>query len=186
MSRIGKQKIEIPEGVKVNIETEKVRVEGPRGVLETPVPKQIRVQMDGAELTAHRDTEGREVRSLHGLTRALLSNAVIGVSQGFQKELDVVGIGFRAEVKGKSLSLVLGFSHEVNFQIPERIEIKVTKVQKQLTNYIGTITVSGNDKQQVGQVAADIRAFRKPDAYKGKGIRYSDEIVRTKVGKKGV
>ena len=157
-----------------------------RGSLQTPVPGLIRVEMDSSDIVTHRDSDEKEIRALHGLTRSLLANAVIGVTEGFSKELDIVGIGYRAAVKGKVLSLSLGFSHSIEFPVPEGIEITVQKDKKPISNYIASVLVSGNDKQRVGQVAADIRTFRPPDAYKGKGIRYADELVRVKVGKKTV
>jgi len=186
MSRVGRKTIEIPSEVKVTIEKDQVSVQGPRGSLTTPVPPQIRVELTDGELLAHRESDEKPVKALHGLTRSLLANAVRGVTEGFQKELDLVGIGFRADVKGKTLNLSLGFAHPVEFPISEGIEIKVDRGKKPITNYVASIRVSGNDRQQVGQVAADIRALRPPDAYKGKGIRYADEVVRLKVGKKGV
>ncbi|MEE2822736.1 MAG: 50S ribosomal protein L6 [Acidobacteriota bacterium] len=186
MTRVGGEKIPIPSEVKVTIESDKVLVQGPRGSLQTPVPGLIRVEMDSSDIVTHRDSDEKEIRALHGLTRSLLANAVIGVTEGFSKELDIVGIGYRAAVKGKVLSLSLGFSHSIEFSVPEGIEITVQKDKKPISNYIASVLVSGNDKQRVGQVAADIRTFRPPDAYKGKGIRYADELVRVKVGKKTV
>jgi large subunit ribosomal protein L6 len=136
-------------------------------------------------LTAHRESNSKEARALHGLARALLANAVVGVSEGFVRKLDVVGIGYRAEARGRYLNLSLGHSHPIEFPIPEGIEISVEREPRQISNYVATIKVSGADRSRVGQTAADIRALRPPDAYKGKGVRYSDEVVRTKVGKKG-
>ena len=186
MSRVGKQEIEIPSTVKVNIEKEHVRVEGPLGILKTPVPASIRVELTDGQLVAHRDSETKQARALHGLTRSLLANAVLGVTQGFSKELDLVGIGYRAEVKGKALNLSLGFAHTIEFPISEGIKIQVQRSKKSISNYVASIVVSGRDKQCVGQVAAEIRLLRRPDPYKGKGLRYADELVRLKVGKKGV
>lgn len=185
MSRIGKQPVPLPVGVKVQIAPDHVLVEGPKGKLQAPVPQGIQVEMSDNLLTARRSGDSKSLRALHGLTRALLANCVRGVTEGFRKELDVVGIGFRAEVKGKYLNLSLGHSHPVEFPVPARIDIKVERLAKPINNYVATIVVSGADKGQVGQVAADIRRIRPPDAYKGKGIRYGDEMVRTKVGKKG-
>ncbi len=186
MTRVGRRIIEIPAEVKVTIEKDQVRVQGPRGTLTTRVPAPIRIELTDRELLAHRDSEDKQVKALHGLTRSLLANAVAGVTEGFRKDLDLVGIGFRADVKGKTLNLSLGFAYPVEFPIREGIEIKVNRDKKPIPNYVASIVVSGNDKQQVGQVAADIRALRRPDAYKGKGIRYADEVVKLKVGKKGV
>ena len=186
MTRVGRKKIEIPSEVKVTIEEGQVSVQGPRGSLTTSVPAPIRVELTEGNLLAHRDSEDKPVKALHGLTRSLLANAVQGVTEGFKKDLDLIGIGFRAAVQGKTLNLSLGFAHPVEFPIREGIEIKVNRDKKPISNYVASIVISGNDKQQVGQVAADIRALRPPDAYKGKGIRYADEVVRLKVGKKGV
>jgi len=185
MSRIGKQIIEIPTGVKISIEKSKVVVEGPKGRLETPLPEGIQVEQSESTLEAKRQNDSKKLRSLHGLTRALLANAVNGVTTGFEKRLEVVGIGYRAERRGNYLNLSLGHSHPVELPVPEGVEIKVERQQRTISNYVATITISGSDRYQVGQVAADIRSLRPPDAYKGKGLRYSDEIVRTKVGKKG-
>ncbi len=186
MSRVGRRTIEISSEIKVTVEKDQVSVQGPRGSLTTTVPAQIRVELSDGELLAHRDSEEKPVKALHGLTRSLLANAVKGVTDGFRKDLDLVGIGFRADVQGKTLNLSLGFAHPVAYPIREGIEIKVDREKKPITNYVASILVIGNDKQQVGQVAADIRALRPPDAYKGKGIRYADEVVRLKVGKKAV
>lgn len=186
MSRIGKQVIEVPAGVTLTIEKKRVVVEGKNGKLEVPVPKGIRAELENSELSAKRETDTKELRALHGLTRALLSNAVVGVSQGFVKELDVVGIGYRAEVRtDKYLNLTLGHSHPIEFPIPKGIQISVSREPRQISNYVATIKITGADRYRVGQIAADIRALRPPDAYKGKGVRYSTEVVRTKVGKKG-
>ena len=185
MSRVGKKPIPIPSGVKVVIEKDHVWVEGPKGRLKTPVPQGIRVEVADGILSAHRERETRTLRALHGLTRTLVANSVIGVTQGFQKELDVVGIGFRAETQEKSLTLTLGFSHLVEFSIPEGIRVEVERSTKSIRNYAVTIVVRGIDKCQVGQVSADIRSLRPPDTYKGRGIRYADEVVGLKVGKKG-
>ncbi len=186
MSRVGRSPIELPSEVKVTIEENQVRVQGPRGTLTTPVPAAIRIEMTDRELQAHRDSEDKPVKALHGLTRSLLANAVKGVTEGFRKDLDLVGIGFRADVKGKILNLSLGFAHPVVFSFSEDIEIQVSRDKKPITNHVASIVITGNDKQQVGQVAADIRRLRRPDAYKGKGIRYAGEVVKLKVGKKGV
>ncbi len=186
MSRVGRNPIELPSEVKVTIEENQVRVQGPRGTLTTPVPAAIRIEMTDRELQAHRDSEDKPVKALHGLTRSLLANAVKGVTEGFRKDLDLVGIGFRADVKGKILNLSLGFAHPVVFPFSEKIEIQVSRDKKPITNHVASIVITGNDKQQVGQVAADIRRLRRPDAYKGKGIRYAGEVVKLKVGKKGV
>lgn len=174
MSRIGKKPIPIPQGVKVSIGQELV-VEGPKGRLTVPVPQGIRVQQRDGHLVVER--EGDRYAALHGLTRALAANAIEGVSKGFVRELDIVGIGYRAEQKGRVLILNLGYSHPIEFVLPQGIEARVDKMTH--------IVISGADKQLVGQVAADLRALRPPDPYKNKGIRYSDEKLRKKVGKTG-
>ncbi len=185
MSRVGRKLIPIPSGVKVDIEKELVRVEGPKGKLQTVVPKGITVEMADGNLKTQRANDEKNLRALHGLTRALIANAVTGVTQGFTRELDIVGIGYRAEVRGKYLNLSLGFSHPIEFPVPEGITIKVERLPRTLQNYIGSVIISGIDKYRVGQIAADIRSLRPPDSYRGKGIRYSDETIRLKVGKKG-
>jgi large subunit ribosomal protein L6 len=175
MSRIGRKPIPVPAGVKINAAGDKVEVQGPKGKLQVLVPRQIRLQQKDGVLTAIRDNE--EHRALHGLARALLANAVHGVTQGFKKELDIVGVGYRAEVKGKAVAFALGKSHPVEFPIPEGIQIAVDKQTH--------IVVSGADKAQVGQVAADLRALRPPDPYKQKGIRITGERLKKKAGKAG-
>ena len=175
MSRIGRKPIPVPAGVKINAAVGKVEVQGPKGKLSVLVPQQIRLQQKDGVLTAIRDNE--EHRALHGLARALLANAVHGVTQGFKKELDIVGVGYRAELKGKVVSFALGKSHHVEFPIPEGIQIAVDKQTH--------LIVSGADKAQVGQVAADLRALRPPDPYKQKGIRITGERLKKKAGKAG-
>ena len=167
------------------LEKKVVAVKGPLGQVRVTLPEKIKVEISDGLLKTVRGSEAKDVRALHGLIRSLLANAVYGVSKGFTKELDLVGIGYRAEAKPNTLNLSLGFSHPVSFQVPEGVEIKVDRAQRTIANYVATVLVKGCDKQQVGQVAANIRAIRPPDRYKGKGIRYSDEVVRLKVGKKG-
>lgn len=174
MSRIGKKPIPIPEGVKVSVGAE-LLVEGPKGRLAVPVPQGIRVERRDGHLVIERDSD--RYAAVHGLTRALAANAVQGVSKGFVRELDIVGIGYRAEQKGRVLILSLGYSHPIEFVLPAGIEARVEKMTH--------IVLSGADKQLVGQVAANLRALRPPDPYKNKGIRYSDEKLRKKVGKTG-
>jgi large subunit ribosomal protein L6 len=174
MSRIGKKPIPIPPGVKVNIGTELV-VEGPKGRLTVPIPRGIRIEQQDGQLVVQRD--GERYAALHGLTRALAANAVEGVSKGFVRELDIVGIGYRAEQRGRVLILSLGYSHPIEFVLPPGIEARVDKMTH--------IVLSGADKQLVGQVAANLRALRPPDPYKQKGIRYSDEKLIKKEGKTG-
>ena len=177
MSRIGNRVIPIPSGVSVNIAPGQVEVQGPKGKLASSVPAGIEFQMADGQLIAKRTAETKELRALHGLARSLVANAVKGVTQGFQKELEIVGIGFRAELRGKSVIFNLGFSHPVDFQVPSGISIAVEKQTR--------LIVSGTDKQKVGQVAATIRSLRRPDPYKNKGIRYAGEMLKKKVGKTG-
>jgi large subunit ribosomal protein L6 len=175
MSRIGKKPIPLPQGVKINSAAGKVEVQGPKGKLQVLVPSVIRLEQKDGVLTAVRDSD--EHAALHGLARALLANAVTGVTTGFKKELDIVGVGYRAEVKGKSVAFALGKSHPIDFPIPEGIQIAVDKQTH--------IVVSGADKAQVGQVAADMRSLRPPDPYKQKGIRITGERLKKKAGKAG-
>ena len=176
MSRIGKQPIAVPSGVEVTIDNHHVTVKGPKGTLEHEVPETITVAREGDDLVVTRPDDERENRSLHGLTRSLVANMVTGVSTGFTRELEIVGVGYRAVAQGPTkLELQLGFSHPVTVDAPEGITFEVPAPTR--------ITVQGYDKQLVGQVAADIRKIRKPEPYKGKGIRYSDERVLRKAGK---
>lgn len=175
MSRIGRKPISLPAGVKVQISATAVEVQGPKGKMSVPLPPGIRFEQKDDVLTATRPSE--EHRALHGLARALVANAVHGVTQGFKKELDIVGVGYRAEVKGKSVSFSLGYSHPIVFPIPDGIQISVDKQTH--------LVVSGYDKRQVGQVTADIRSLRPPDPYKQKGIRLVGERLKKKAGKAG-
>jgi len=176
MSRIGKQPIAIPSGVDVTLDGRHITVKGPRGTLEHDTPETISVTRDGDDLVVTRPDDERENRALHGLTRSLVANMVTGVSEGFVRELEIVGVGYRAAAPGPGrLDLQLGFSHPVGVDAPEGIEFEVPAPTR--------ITVRGYDKQLVGQVAADIRKIRKPEPYKGKGIRYADERVLRKAGK---
>ena len=176
MSRIGKQPISIPSGVEVTLDGSHVTVKGPKGTLEHDAPADISITREGDELIVSRPDDEREHRSLHGLTRSLVANMVVGVSDGFTKELEIVGVGYRAAASGpRHLDLQLGFSHPVTVDAPEGVEFEVPSPTR--------ITVRGYDKQLVGQVAADIRKIRKPEPYKGKGIRYVDERVLRKAGK---
>ena len=177
MSRIGAKPISLPSGVKVHVDDRLVRVEGPKGKLSTTLPIGIQVEQEGGTVKAVRERESDDLKPFWGLARSLLANAVQGVVEGFQKELDIVGIGYRAEVSGRKVNFSLGFSHPIAFQIPEGIEVKIDKNTH--------IVVSGADKQQVGQTAADIRSLRKPDPYKQKGIRYTGEQLKKKAGKTG-
>jgi len=178
MSRIGKAPISVPSGVDVTIADGAVTVKGPKGSLTQPIPGAITVRQDGDVLLVERPDDERENRALHGMFRSLVNNMVVGVTQGFRKELDIVGVGYRAAAQGKDkLDMALGFSHPVVVEAPEGIEFVVPAATR--------IEVHGIDKQLVGQVAADIRSLRKPEPYKGKGIRYADEHVRRKAGKAG-
>ena len=176
MSRIGKKPIPIPAGVKVNVTNGTVSAEGPKGKLSQPVPSGLSASLDANTLVITRDGDDRRVRALHGLTRALVANMVAGVKDGFERKLDIVGIGYRAQMQGKAIQLALGYSHPVVFPLPEGISAEIERQT--------AITLRGADKALLGETAAKLRALRKPDPYKGKGIRYSDEVVRRKVGKK--
>jgi large subunit ribosomal protein L6 len=175
MSRIGNKIIPVPSGVKVQIKTGSVEVQGPKGKMTVTVPSGIEFEQKDSTLVAKRATE--QYRTLHGLARALVANAVIGVTTGFKKDLDIVGVGYRAEVKGKNVVLALGYSHPIEFPIPEGIQIAIEKQTH--------MTVSGADKNQVGQVAANLRALRPPDPYKQKGVRITGERLKKKAGKAG-
>jgi large subunit ribosomal protein L6 len=176
MSRIGKQPITIPSGVDVTIEDALVTVKGPKGTLAQTIVGDVSVTREDNTIVVARADDARQNRSLHGLTRSLLSNMVVGVSEGFTKELEIVGVGYRAAAAGQNaLDLQLGFSHPVHFEAPEGITFEVPSPTR--------ITVRGYDKQAVGQVAADIRKIRKPEPYKGKGIRYAGERIIRKAGK---
>jgi large subunit ribosomal protein L6 len=177
MSRIGKQPIVIPAGVKVACTVTLVQVEGPRGKLQYVHPPEVSVEISDGQVLVTRANDNRIERSMHGLARTLIANMIEGVTQGFMRELEVVGVGFRAEKSGKTLTLTVGYSHQVNFDEPDGITITVDKQ---------IIKVDGIDKHLVGQTAAKIRKIRKPDVYKGKGIRYLGENVRRKAGKAGV
>jgi large subunit ribosomal protein L6 len=176
MSRVGKEPIAIPSGVDVTLEGRRVVVKGPNGTLAHEAPEAITVSRDGDTLIVTRPDDERENRALHGLTRSLVHNMVVGVSQGFSRELEIVGVGYRAQAQGPSkLELQVGFSHPVRFEAPEGVTFEVPQPTR--------IVVRGADKQVVGQVAADVRKSRPPEPYKGKGIRYADERVQRKAGK---
>ena len=178
MSRIGKSPIPVPKGVEVTVDGVHVTAKGPKGTLERDIPGVITVRQDGEALLVERPDDERRNRAMHGLVRSLVNNMVVGVTQGFTKELEIVGVGYRATAKGPgAIELALGYSHPVNIQAPEGVSFEVPAPNR--------IVVSGIDKEAVGQVAADIRAWRKPEPYKGKGVRYSGEHVRRKAGKAG-
>ena len=176
MSRIGKKPITVPKGVEIKKDGNAVTVKGPKGTVKTALVPGIDVKVDNNVVQFTRNDDEKQSRAFHGLVRALVANNVIGVTTGFKRELDIVGVGYRAEVKGKEVVFQLGYSHPVRFPIPQGIEIAVDAKS-------GHITVTGVDKQKVGQVAAEIRGLREPDPYKGKGIKYSDEVIRRKAGK---
>ena len=176
MSRIGKKEIPLPKGVEVKKDGNAVTVKGPKGTLSTTLISGIDVKVENNVVQFTRADEEKKTRAFHGLMRALVASNVQGVSEGFKKELDIIGVGYRAEVKGQEVVFQLGYSHPVRFPIPKGIDIAVD-------GKTGHITVTGIDKQQVGQTAAEIRALREPDPYKGKGIKYTDEVIRRKAGK---
>jgi len=175
MSRVGKKPIPIPAGVTVTIQGTTVTVKGPKGTLARSFPAVCTVEQQDSTLVVTRGADDRIQRSMHGLTRALLSNMVKGVSDGFAKELEIVGVGYKAEAKGKTLVLTVGYSHPVNYAVPEGVTIETPEPTK--------IRVSGADREKVGQAAAEIRGFRPPEPYKGKGIKYVDEMIQRKAGK---
>jgi large subunit ribosomal protein L6 len=177
MSRIGKKPIALPKGVSVKIASDAVEVQGPKGKLRQTIPPGVIFAQDDGALVAKLEREDGSLKKFHGLARSLVANAVAGVTDGFKKELDIVGVGYRAEVKGKQVHFALGYSHPVVFDVPNGIEIAVDKMTH--------VTVTGVDRQLVGQVAANIRRLRKPDPYKQKGVRYTGEVLKKKVGKTG-
>jgi large subunit ribosomal protein L6 len=177
MSRIGKKPIAVPKGVTVTVQPGAVEVKGPKGTLKQRVPPGILFEVKDAQLVAKTERADPELGKFHGLARSLMANAVEGVTNGFKRELDIVGVGYRAEVKGKQVIFALGYSHPVVFDIPAGIDVAIDKQTH--------VTVTGIDRQLVGQVAANIRRFRKPDPYKQKGVRYTGEVLKKKVGKTG-
>jgi large subunit ribosomal protein L6 len=176
MSRIGRQPIPVPAGVTVSIEPELVRVNGPKGELSERVPRDMKIEQADDQIVVTRPTDRGEHRALHGLTRTLVANMVQGVTAGFEKRLEIQGVGYRAQLRGRDLELALGYSHPISIKAPEGIEFEVPQPTR--------ITVKGASKQQVGEIAALIRKQRKPEPYKGKGIRYEGEYVARKVGKR--
>jgi large subunit ribosomal protein L6 len=178
MSRIGKKPVQIPQGVTVALNRNTIVVKGPKGELSWNHPDRSKVSVNGGTISVERLGDSKAERALHGLTRSIISNMVIGVSQGYQKVLEIIGIGYKAQVIGNKLVLSLGYSHPVEVQLPEGIKASVDAKQTK-------ITLVGIDKEQIGQVAASLKALRLPDAYKGKGIRYSGEKLKLKVGKAG-
>ena len=176
MSRIGKQPIEIPAGVTITVGDKEITVAGPKGSLVVPVQPQTTTKVEGTQIVVTRKDDEPKSRAWHGLQRALINNAVQGVTKGFEKKLEVNGVGFRLQGGGKQIEMALGFSHPVKYTAPEGVELKTDKME---------ITVSGIDKQKVGQAAAEIRSLKKPEPYKGKGIKYVDEVIIRKAGKAG-
>ncbi len=176
MSRVGKKPIPIPDKTKVEIKGRTISVSGPKGELSREMPADITAVVEDNTILVHRPSEQKRHRALHGLTRALVNNMVVGVTEGFKRELEIIGVGYRAEMKGKTLVMYLGYSHPIVLTPPESVTIEVLPKENK-------VIVTGIDKQMVGQVAAKIRSFRKPEPYKGKGVRYVGEYVRTKAGK---
>src|SRR5919205_1315772 len=185
MSRIGKKPITIPKNVTVTIKDRELEVKGAKGTLKTPIPEGITFKQDGDQLVAERASD--ELAAQHGLARALANNAIVGVTEGFTRQMDVVGVGYKADVQGKRILFSLGYSHPIEYQLPEGIEAKAERVptKASIQQYQTTLTLSGIDKQKLGQVAAEMHKLRKPDAYKGKGVRYSDVQLKLKPGKTG-
>jgi large subunit ribosomal protein L6 len=185
MSRIGKKAITIPNGVAITIHERELEVKGAKGTLRTPVPEGIAFKQEGDQLVAERTSD--DLAAQHGLARALANNAIVGVTEGFTKQMDVVGVGYKADVQGKKIVFALGYSHPIEFPLPEGIDAKAERIpaKQSIQQYQTTLTLSGIDKQMLGQVAAEMHTLRKPDAYKGKGVRYSDVPIKLKPGKTG-
>ncbi len=185
MSRVGKKPISIPSGVTVTINDSEMEVKGPKGTLKTPIPAGVSFKQEDGTLTAERASD--HVAAFHGLARALANNAVVGVTEGFKREMDIVGVGYKADVQGQKIMFSLGYSHPIEYPLPAGIEAKAERVNTKtsINQYQTTITLSGIDKQLLGQVAAELNRLRKPDAYKGKGVRYADKLYRLKPGKTG-
>lgn len=185
MSRVGKKPITLPTGVNVTINSNELEVKGPKGTLKTPIPEGVAFKMEDGTLTAERAND--DLAALHGLARALANNAIVGVTEGFTKQMDVVGVGYKADVQGKKILFSLGYSHPIEYALPEGIDAKAERVPAKTTinQYQLTLTLSGIDKQMLGQVAAELNRLRKPDAYKGKGVRYADKTYKLKPGKTG-
>lgn len=177
MSRIGKKPIAIPKGVTVKVDGAAVEVKGPKGQMRQALPPGVTVALEGSQLLTRKATDERELDKFHGLARSLVNNAVVGVTEGWKRELDIVGVGYRAEVKGKQVVLALGYSHPVVFDVPAGVDVAIEKQTH--------ITVTGVDRQLVGQVAANLRRLRKPDPYQQKGVRFTGEVLKKKAGKTG-
>lgn len=185
MSRVGKKPISIPSGVTVTIKDSEMEVKGPKGTLTTPIPAGVSFKQEEGVLTAERSSDNDA--AFHGLARALANNAVVGVTEGFKREMDVVGVGYKADVQGQNINFSLGYSHPIEYVLPAGIDAKAERVNTKtsINQYQTTITLSGIDKQLLGQVAAELNRLRKPDAYKGKGVRYADRHYKLKPGKTG-
>jgi large subunit ribosomal protein L6 len=183
MSRIGKKPISIQKNVKINITDGVIEVSGPKGQLTVPVPAGIKFRVDGDQLIAERESD--EYAALHGLARALVQNAVTGVTDGYSRQLDIVGVGYKVELQPSRVIFNLGYSHPIEFPLPAGIDVKAERINKPIQQYQTTLTVTGIDKQRVGQIAADMRSLRRPDPYKGKGVRYANEALKLKPGKTG-
>ena len=185
MSRIGKKVIAVPQGVTVTIQERELEVKGPKGVLRTPIPDGISFKQEDGQLQAERVSDDHA--ALHGLARALANNAIVGVTEGFSRQLDVVGVGYKADVQPRRVVFSLGYSHQIDFPLPEGVEVKSERVPTKSTipQYQLTLTLTGIDKQRLGQVAAEMHRLRKPDPYKGKGVRYADVQLKLRPGKTG-
>lgn len=185
MSRVGKKPITIPSGVSVTIHDSELEVKGPKGTLRTPIPAGIGFKQEEGSLVAERSNDDNA--AFHGLARALANNAVVGVTEGFEKKMDLVGVGYKAEVQGTKIVFALGYSHPVEYVLPQGIDAKTERVpaKTSINQYQLTLTLTGIDKQKLGQVASELNRLRKPDAYKGKGVRYADKYYRLKPGKTG-
>jgi large subunit ribosomal protein L6 len=185
MSRIGKKVITVPSGVTVTVGERELQVKGPKGTLTSPVPDGISFKLEGDQLQAERSSD--LLAAKHGLARALANNAIVGVTEGFSQQMDVVGVGYKADVQAKRILFSLGYSHPIDFPLPDGIEAKAERMptKSSIQQYQTTLTLSGIDKQKLGQVAAEMHKLRKPDAYKGKGVRYADVPIKLKPGKTG-
>jgi len=185
MSRVGKKPITIPAGVTVSISDTALEVKGPKGTLSTPVPNGVKFKQEEGALVAERS--GDDLAAFHGLARALANNAVVGVTEGFKIELDLVGVGYKADVQGQKIVFALGYSHPIEYPLPDGVEAKAERIgtKSSINQYQLTITLTGIDKQKLGQVAAELNRLRKPDAYKGKGVRYANRTYKLKPGKTG-
>jgi len=185
MSRIGKKLITVPKGVSVTVHEQELEIKGPKGTLKTPIPQGINFKIEGEELRAERASD--EHAALHGLARALANNAIVGVTEGFSKQMDVVGVGYKADVQGKKIVFSLGYSHPIEFPLPPEVDAKAERMTTKgsIQQYQTTLTLTSIDKQKLGQVAAEMHKLRKPDAYKGKGVRYANVPIKLKPGKTG-